>query len=59
MNIIAFEEYCGKCRYYSLKETEEPCYECLNVPARPFSKIPEYFEEGAKKSKKKKKENKK
>lgn len=40
---VYFHEYCNKCKFEKLKEEEEPCNECLHVPAREYSHKPEKF----------------
>ena len=32
--IVWFYEYCKQCRYQRYDEWEQPCYDCLNTPAR-------------------------
>lgn len=29
---VRFDIYCAKCEHALLKDTEEPCYECLKSP---------------------------
>lgn len=29
---VYFHEYCKKCKHKELKETEEPCCECMSEP---------------------------
>lgn len=31
---VYFDEYCKKCKYKEYEEWEQPCFECLEVPAR-------------------------
>lgn len=45
MKIVDFQEYCETCQYQSKKEYEEPCDECLSIPARPNSHKPEKYKE--------------
>ncbi|MBQ0089512.1 MAG: hypothetical protein KBT27_09300 [Prevotellaceae bacterium] len=42
--IVDFEYYCRYCVNFKKKEEEEPCCDCLEVPARYNSKKPERFE---------------
>lgn len=42
---VRFDQYCKKCKYYGLKESEEPCEECLEYPANDASHKPVKFEE--------------
>lgn len=32
--IVWFDEYCKQCRYREYEEAQQPCYDCLNTPAR-------------------------
>lgn len=43
--IVYFETYCQKCKYVNKKADEEPCNECLSIPAREYSHKPIKFEE--------------
>ena len=43
--IVEFDEYCHKCKYELRNEEDEPCFDCLQIPAREYSHKPEYFEE--------------
>lgn len=45
MKEVDFEKYCKTCKNNKLKEEETPCYECLSIPARPYSHKPERYEE--------------
>ena len=29
---IAFDEYCKKCKFKDLSESEDPCWDCLENP---------------------------
>lgn len=31
---IDFAQYCPKCKFYDTEEVEDPCNECLSIPAR-------------------------
>ena len=31
---VNFSRYCGSCKYADVKETDDPCNECLAIPAR-------------------------
>lgn len=37
---VYFERYCRTCKNYKLKETEDPCNECLNTGAVEHSHKP-------------------
>ena len=43
--IVSFDEYCNKCEFESVKETENPCNRCLNNPVREHSHKPQEFRE--------------
>lgn len=45
MKEVYFNEYCPKCKNEKLDQAEDPCHECLNIPARQYSHKPEKFEE--------------
>lgn len=30
---VYFDQYCSSCQYEKVKESEDPCYDCLNEPA--------------------------
>lgn len=32
--IVHFDVYCPLCEHKDLDESEQPCYDCLNTPAR-------------------------
>lgn len=32
--IVWFDEYCKKCKYKDYEEEWQPCYDCLQLPAR-------------------------
>lgn len=41
---VEFDKYCKKCKYFSLKEAQDPCYLCLACGARPETSVPLKFE---------------
>lgn len=53
MKEVFFNVYCPTCKYKDIKDTdiytddakEEPCNECLTVPAREYSHKPINWEE--------------
>ena len=45
MKEVDFDKYCKTCLHKDVKETEDPCYYCLEVGARPESHKPERWEE--------------
>lgn len=42
---VEFDKYCPRCSHQPEEGTGEPCNECLDIPARLYSHMPEYFEE--------------
>lgn len=42
---VDFEKYCKDCKFKDKSENEEPCNECLGVPARQYSHKPIKFKE--------------
>ena len=42
---VYFNEHCAKCKYEKVKETDDPCNECLSVPAMENTHKPDKFEE--------------
>lgn len=42
--IVDFHKYCPKCKHEKESATEDPCNECLSIPARIDSHKPEKFE---------------
>lgn len=42
---VYFMDYCKKCKHEKLKETEEPCSECLAEPTNLHSHKPVRYEE--------------
>ena len=43
--IVEFDEYCKKCKFFELDESEEPCNECLSNPVNQNSKKPVNYKE--------------
>ena len=41
---VYFDKYCDKCKHKKLKETKDPCNECLDTPANLYSHKPLRFE---------------
>lgn len=50
---VLFGDYCSKCVFKDLSESEDPCWDCLQHPVREFSKTPIRFKENKKESEKK------
>ena len=42
---VRFDQYCNKCKYKDLDESESPCYECLEDPVNVYSHKPVHWEE--------------
>lgn len=45
LKIVEYDDWCYRCKHRSVTEDEEPCRECLTIPARPDSHKPEKWEE--------------
>jgi hypothetical protein len=45
LNEVRFDLYCESCKHWSKKDQEEPCSECLAVPANLYSQKPVRWEE--------------
>ena len=41
--MVDFDKYCSKCIYEKVKETEDPCNDCLTEPMNVDSNIPVCF----------------
>ena len=41
---VYFHEFCKKCKHEKVKDTEEPCYECLGEPTNWNSHRPVKYE---------------
>ena len=44
MKEVKFGEYCPKCKFYDKNEDEDPCFDCLQDPARLYSHIPTRYD---------------
>ena len=42
---VDFNKYCNKCKYFTLKDSEEPCNECLTNPVNEYSHKPVNYKE--------------
>lgn len=40
---VAFHQYCPKCQFAERKESEDPCWECLDYPTNYDSHQPVNF----------------
>lgn len=45
MKEVFFGQYCKTCEHQEVKESEDPCYDCLNEPVRSESHKPIKWEE--------------
>ena len=45
---VYFNMYCPGCKHEAVKETEEPCNECLSCPVNEHSHKPVKWEENNK-----------
>lgn len=43
-NEVHFHEFCKQCKYDRVKETEEPCDECMSEPTNLNSHKPVKYE---------------
>lgn len=41
---VYFDQYCKSCKNWEKKECEDPCNECLGVPANTHSHKPVKYE---------------
>ena len=46
---VYFHEYCKTCNYKDVKNTDDPCHECLSEPTNLHSHKPVKYEESKKK----------
>ena len=42
---VYFDQYCKTCKYKDMKETDDPCDECLYEPMNLYSHKPVKWEE--------------
>lgn len=42
---VHFDEYCKKCKYADLKESDDPCAGCLENPVNLYSSKPVNYKE--------------
>lgn len=42
---VYFHEYCKTCKHKEVKNTEDPCNECLSNPTNLYSHKPVKYEE--------------
>lgn len=43
--IVDFEKYCKTCEHRDLKESDDPCFDCLDEPTNLNSNKPVYYKE--------------
>lgn len=58
MKEVRYDEYCKKCVYEDLDESQDPCDDCLNEPFNIDSRKPVCYKEDADKKNKENKEKK-
>ena len=44
-HLVEHEKYCKTCKHYGVKETEDPCNDCLTWPENEDSRKPTLYEE--------------
>ena len=42
---VLFDQFCKDCQHKNVKETEDPCDECLSEPVNRYSSKPINFKE--------------
>lgn len=42
---VYFYKYCKTCKFYELKESKDPCHDCLQMPMNYNSHKPVYWTE--------------
>ena len=42
---VYFDQYCETCKHSKVKETDDPCYRCLEHPTNLYSHKPINWEE--------------
>lgn len=43
VKFVDYFRYCASCEHWDKQESESPCDECLELPAREDSHKPEYY----------------
>lgn len=43
--IVRFDSYCHICKHKDVKETDDPCNECLTEPVNEYSHKPVRFQD--------------
>lgn len=49
LKFVHFDEYCSTCEHEKVKESEDPCDECLNEPVNQHSHKPMWYKAKEKK----------
>lgn len=49
--IVEFHKYCELCVHFNKKETDDPCFDCLDNPVNEYSRRPVHFKEKVSKNK--------
>lgn len=44
LKFVHFDHYCPMCEHKNVKESEDPCDECLNEPVNQYSHKPVRYE---------------
>lgn len=44
-HIVKYDKYCSTCMFSKVKDTEDPCDECLNQPVNEDSRRPVNYKE--------------
>lgn len=45
VKIVEFFTWCPSCKYFEKNEEDDPCYDCISIPARENSTKPEFYVE--------------
>lgn len=40
---VDFNTYCETCKYKDLEEFKDPCNDCIQVPVRESTRVPEFW----------------
>ena len=49
-HLVDYQKYCPTCEHYEVKETEDPCNDCLTYPANDDSRKPTMYKERSSKT---------
>lgn len=50
VKFVDYFRYCASCEHWNKPECEDPCDECLTLPAREDSRKPEYYKKASDRS---------